>query len=213
MPPTQIASPSDDDQVICTTCQHSNIAGSAFCENCGAQLPVPQAPVETPPPPPVEAPPPPPVQPPSPPPPLEEEWPETPEPEESTAPQTAPQTAPPEPQAPAPVDTVSGHLLIQETNASLSIPQGKQTIVIGREDPVSGIFPDIDLDPMGGHEAGVGRRHAQISVHDGQLYVEDLDSVNGTALNKEKLSPRQPQPLKDGDELRLGKMVLIYQTE
>ena len=85
--------------------------------------------------------------------------------------------------------------------------------MLGREDPVSGIFPDIDLDPVGGHEAGVGRQHAQLSIQDEQLYVEDLDSVNGTALNKQRLAARQPQPLKDGDELRLGKMVLIYHTD
>jgi len=149
--------------------------------------------------PPVQAPPAPPQQPEP-----EEQWPETPEPKP---------TAPPEVQAPAPVDTISGSLVIQETNVPLSIPQGKQTIVIGREDPVSGIFPDIDLDPVGGHEMGVGRRHAQLIIQERQLYVEDLDSVNGTALNKQKLVPRQPQPLKDGDELRLGKMVLIYQAE
>ena len=193
LPPTQMASPSGGDQVICPTCQHSNIAGSAFCENCGAQLPAAQPSVQPPPPPPPQ-----PVP--------EEQWPETPEPEQ-------PPTAPPEVPAPAPVDTISGSLVIQETNVPLSIPLGKQTIVIGREDPVSGIFPDIDLDPVGGHEMGVGRRHAQLIIQESQLYVEDLDSVNGTALNKQKLAPRQPQPLKDGDELRLGKMVLIYHAE
>ena len=81
---------------------------------------------------------------------------------------------------------------------------------MGREDPVSGVFPDIDLDPHGGHESGVGRRHAQLIWQGGQVCLEDLDSVNGTAVNRQRLAPRQPQPLKDGDEVRLGKMILIY---
>jgi pSer/pThr/pTyr-binding forkhead associated (FHA) protein len=100
--------------------------------------------------------------------------------------------------------------VIQASNVSLAIPPGKQAIVIGREDPVSGVFPDIDLDPHGGHEAGVGRRHAQLILQGSQLYIEDLDSVNGTVVNKEKLAPRQPHLLNHGDELRFGKMVLMY---
>jgi pSer/pThr/pTyr-binding forkhead associated (FHA) protein len=115
----------------------------------------------------------------------------------------------PTPQPPPP-DSVTGRLVIQASNVSLAIPQGKTVIVIGREDPVSGVFPDIDLDPHGGHEGGVGRRHAQIILQGGQLYIEDLDSVNGTVVNKQKIAPRQPRSLNHGDELRFGKMVLTY---
>ncbi|MBN1149441.1 MAG: FHA domain-containing protein [Anaerolineales bacterium] len=192
VPPTQLASPSGSDEVVCTVCQHKNIAGSAFCENCGAQLPAVMPPVQPPPPP-------------------AEQWPETPAPEEPTSPPVAPPAI--QTPAPAPVTTIPGRLVIQETNVSLSIPQGKQIVVLGREDPVSGVFPDIDLDPVGGHESGVGRQHAQLKIQDGQLFVEDLDSVNGTALNRQRLAPKQSQPLKDGDELRLGKMVLIYHAD
>ncbi len=107
---------------------------------------------------------------------------------------------------------VTGRLVIQETNIALAIPAGKQTVIIGREDPVSGVFPDIDLDPHGGHEAGVGWRHAQLVSQQGQVYIEDLDSVNGTIVNRQKIVPRQPYLLHSGDELRLGKMALIYYT-
>jgi pSer/pThr/pTyr-binding forkhead associated (FHA) protein len=40
--------------------------------------------------------------------------------------------------------------------------------------------------------------------------IEDLESVNGTVINKQKISPRQPHPVHNGDEIRLGKMVLMY---
>ena len=115
---------------------------------------------------------------------------------------------------PAPVvGSIPGRLVIQSLNISIPIPSGKPTVVIGREDPVSGIFPDIDLDPHGGHEAGVGRRHAQLVLQGGQILLEDLDSVNGTVVNKVKLLPHKPQPLQHGDEVRFGKMVLIYMSK
>jgi pSer/pThr/pTyr-binding forkhead associated (FHA) protein len=101
-------------------------------------------------------------------------------------------------------------LVILETQVSLPIPAGKQEIVLGREDPVSGIFPDIDLDPYGGHEAGVGRRHARLIIKSGQVYLEDLDSVNGTAVNRQRIPAHQSVLLKSGDEVRLGKMVLMF---
>ncbi|MCZ7553077.1 MAG: hypothetical protein M5U05_10915 [Anaerolineales bacterium] len=47
--------------------------------------------------------------------------------------------------------SIPGRLVIVETNVSLAIPPGSQSIIIGREDPVSGVFPDLDLDPHGGH--------------------------------------------------------------
>lgn len=110
------------------------------------------------------------------------------------------------------IGTVTGRLVIQESNTSLPIPPGKQEILLGREDPVSNIFPEINLDPVGGQEGGVSRRHARISIQNGVMMVEDLNTVNGTALNRQKLTPGMPMPLNNGDELRLGKLILHYFT-
>jgi hypothetical protein len=176
--------------IICPMCQHPNIAGAAFCENCGAQLESPKA---------VEAP----VKAPEP---VEPVLPPTPRPAPAPLPGAEAPAAPPAAQQ----GGITGRLVITDSQVTLPIPAGKQTIVIGREDPVSGVFPDIDLDPHGGHEGGVGRRHAQLIWKDGQVYLEDLESVNGTAVNRRRLTPRQPQALESGDEIRLGKMALIY---
>jgi uncharacterized Zn finger protein (UPF0148 family) len=192
VPPTFLVPQGEAGEIICPNCQHNNIAGSAFCENCGTQLsqvkPQAQAPA------PAQAAAQKPYQPPM----------------QPAAPLATPAQAAQPPAAPA--GFVTGRLVIQESNISLSIPGGKQTVIIGREDPVSGVFPDIDLDPHGGHEAGVGRRHAQLVAQGGQVYIEDLDSVNGTIVNKQKITPHQPYLLRSGDEFRLGKMALVYYT-
>jgi hypothetical protein len=46
-------------------------------------------------------------------------------------------------------------------------------------------------------------RHARLSYHHGQWWVEDLGSMNGTFLNQEKLTV--PVVLTTGDEIRCGK--------
>ena len=84
------------------------------------------------------------------------------------------------------------------------------TIVIGRRDPASGSYPDIDLSIEGPNGASVSRRHAQITVEAKQLYIEDLNSTNFTQLNGKKLQPGQKYPLKNGDEIRLGSVLLVY---
>lgn len=108
------------------------------------------------------------------------------------------------------MQAISGRFVIQDTRVSIPIPPDKLEIILGREDPVSGIFPDIDLDPHGGHEAGVGRRHARLILRSGQVYLEDLDSVNGTIVNRQRIPAHQPVALKSGDEIRLGKLALVY---
>ena len=110
-----------------------------------------------------------------------------------------------------PKPVAGGRLVIQTTNVSFPISPDKQVLMIGREDPVGGVFPDIDLEPHGGHDAGVGRRHAQVIVKGDEIYIEDLDSVNGTMVNRHRVQPHQPYLIHPGDEVRLGKMVMIYQ--
>jgi FHA domain-containing protein len=94
--------------------------------------------------------------------------------------------------------------------------QGKKFVLnpaesqIGRWDADGGIFPDVDLD-SDDPEAKVSRRHARVSCRDGQYFLEDLGSTNGTFVNRGKrLPPGQPQPLNDGDEIIVGKTFLRF---
>lgn len=42
----------------------------------------------------------------------------------------------------------------------------------------------------------------------GTVVIEDLASVNGTFLNGKRLDPYLPEPLKDGDTVYLGKVLI-----
>jgi hypothetical protein len=81
-------------------------------------------------------------------------------------------------------------------------------LVIGREDPETHLAPDVDLANFGALEKGVSRRHARIVRQDGSLQIVDEGTPNGTYLNGQKLFPNQPRVLRDGDDVRLGHLVL-----
>ena len=81
---------------------------------------------------------------------------------------------------------------------------------IGRWDADGGVFPDVDLD-TDDPEAKVSRRHARITLSNGQYFLEDLGSTNGTFINRGKrLPPGQRQALCDGDEIIVGKTFLRF---
>ena len=84
--------------------------------------------------------------------------------------------------------------------------QSVASVVIGR--PRTGVHVDIDLTP----DLRVSRPHARISSADGQYWIEDLNSVNWTYLNNQRLSPDKPAPLQEGDLLRLGNVLLTFRA-
>ncbi len=102
--------------------------------------------------------------------------------------------------------------LVVEADGQTFDLAGKSEILIGREDPISNIYPDVDLTPHGGEEGGVSRLHAKIFLQGSQYMVEDENSTNFTFVNKQKLAPKTPTPINNGDELRLGRVVMKFQT-
>jgi hypothetical protein len=103
----------------------------------------------------------------------------------------------------------AARLTLKEDGAEFSL-EGKSEFLIGREDPVSNIYPDIDLTPHNGEDYGVSRMHAKIYVQGGQYLVEDLNSTNFTYINRQKLTPKTPTAIKDGDEVRFGKVEATF---
>jgi len=80
-------------------------------------------------------------------------------------------------------------------------------VIVGRSDENKRIYPDIDLTPHGALDKGVSRRHAVIRRSQDHLTITDLGSANGTFVNGRQVFPNQPHILRDGDELRFGKLV------
>jgi serine/threonine protein kinase len=90
----------------------------------------------------------------------------------------------------------------------------KESVLIGRTDPHTGIFPEIDLT-MYDPETKVSRRHARIYRQGEQFLIEDLGSVNGTFVNSIngasiRLNTKSPRVLSTGDELKLGGTTLKF---
>lgn len=83
-----------------------------------------------------------------------------------------------------------------------------EELVIGRIDPDTHQSPPIDLTGFGALDKGVSRRHAAILRKDGSLHIVDKGSPNGTFLNGQRLVADQPRVLRDGDDIRLGYLVM-----
>ena len=107
--------------------------------------------------------------------------------------------------------------LMIEGTSELSAPVfslQKEDNLLGRRDPMSNIFPEVDLskyDP----QTKISRRHARIWREGNSFMVEDLGSSNGTLLTRPgsdtmRLIPKQPQLLAAGDRIRLGDATLHF---
>lgn len=70
-------------------------------------------------------------------------------------------------------------------------------VTVGR-DPSSDIFLD---------DGTVSRHHAVFVREDGRYSIEDVGSLNGTYVNRQRVDKQQ---LKNGDELMIGKFRLVF---
>ncbi len=182
----------------CGICGYDNVANTLFCEECGATLTPPVAPA---PPPPQSAP-------------LFARVVERPvtggieaaRPGEQDAEAPAITDAP-GPDGAAPRATAT--YLTSESGRRLEVP-AQDVVIVGREDMRSGIRPDVDLTLDGASAAGVSRRHCRLLRGVDGWRVEDLMSTNYTVLNGKALPAHTPTLVRDGDELRLGKLRLRF---
>jgi hypothetical protein len=182
--------------IQCAECGHENMDGLEYCDACGAKLPASAAP--TPEIVPAES---------------------APVDVETEAP--APVESATAVEAPAPVEsaTAAGGSPASQLKAKMTIIRGgtlgKEFLLqegnnlIGRWDPDSGAFPEVDLE-MDDPEARISRKHALIRVGD-PTTIEDIGSLNGTFVNRgHRLEPGAPVELHDGDEVIIGKTFLRF---
>lgn len=53
-------------------------------------------------------------------------------------------------------------------------------------------------------DAGISRVHVVIWLQDGQIWIEDQNSKNGTRINDAPIPPSRPYPIQEGDVVQLG---------
>ena len=59
-------------------------------------------------------------------------------------------------------------------------------------------------------DISVSRIHARILDEKGSVYLEDLNSTNGTFKNGLRLQPYEKRKLEIGDEIKCGKIIIIF---
>ena len=98
-------------------------------------------------------------------------------------------------------------LFVRGAQRPLAIQMGgKPEMVVGRRAPDSNANPDIDLGPFQAGDYGVSRLHAKLRFQDNTLTITDLDSVNHTYINGQRLHAHEVRVLRDGDEIRLARL-------
>jgi pSer/pThr/pTyr-binding forkhead associated (FHA) protein len=83
----------------------------------------------------------------------------------------------------------------------------------GREGEVVGLTSDVLTIGRSPHsdlfldDVTVSRHHARVLCDGGEFMVEDLNSLNGTYVNRKRIERHR---LLDGDELQIGKFKLAF---
>jgi|GEM_PF-2893354 len=86
-------------------------------------------------------------------------------------------------------------------NAVLRVLQGS---VLKREVPVSPKGTDVGRYLLAPEDDFISRNHARFFHADGQFWIEDLNSLNGTSVNGLAIPPGGRHPLVPGDWIRLA---------
>ncbi|MCX6016049.1 MAG: protein kinase [Chloroflexales bacterium] len=102
-------------------------------------------------------------------------------------------------------------LIVASPRGSHRVRLDRYPARIGRRDAAQRLYPEIDLAD---YDRGVAsRNHALITEQDGVHMLEDLASLNGTALNGKIVPAHQPQRLRPGDRIRIGEVEIEFRWE
>ena len=203
--------------IKCSECGYENMDGLDYCDGCGAKLtaaaetgaaapapaPEPSKPAEAPAAAAPEAAP------------AAEEVKPAEAPTGEIKPEAAPAAAP-APAAPpsgAPMAFKATLKVIRGGRKDQEFPLEDGNNLVGRWDPDTGSFPEVDLD-ADDPEAKISRKHALIRIADGKITVEDIGSLNGTYVNRgARLAPGTAIELNNGDEVIIGKTFLKLRVD
>lgn len=112
---------------------------------------------------------------------------------------------------PPPPSQIQPRLLVirgEQPDVVYPILAGRNLIGRSADQPV-----DIDLDGQEPVERiWTSRHHAVVTFDRGSLMLEDLNSLNGTFINRQRIYPGQVRPLKAGDVVQIGTVQLRVLT-
>jgi FHA domain len=199
--------------IKCSECGLENMDGLDYCDGCGAKLSASAPEVAPPPPAAAEASPTPVVE--TPPVPAAEMKPAEEPPMEKPSEAPPGEIKPPPAETPAPIEAVESGApfkaklsMVRGGRKGQEFPLENGNNLVGRWDPETGAFPEVDLD-ADDPEAKISRKHALIRIDAGKITIEDIGSLNGTFVNRQpRLAPGSPVELKGGDEIIIGKTFL-----
>ena len=82
--------------------------------------------------------------------------------------------------------------------------------------PLNAPMIDMGRDPNNGvpmpQDTNASRRHATLTIENGQTLITDNGSSNGTFVNGVRINPQSPQPLRPGDEVQVGMTRFRYEA-
>lgn len=88
---------------------------------------------------------------------------------------------------------------------------GSET-TIGHKDPITGIYPDVDLTPVDPQHS-VSRRHAKIYRRGPAFFLaEEIGTMGATFVNGTGLETGVPVQIHSCDKLRFGVVELQFQV-
>jgi hypothetical protein len=115
---------------------------------------------------------------------------------------------------------------VTQPHTAQAEPEEDKTVLLGKSAPfrparlaVEGKAIELVPDAIMGRkesnhvmvdDPGVSRQHARFSVASEGWTLTDLGSSNGTSLNGKELEPNKAYPLKDGDLIQAGAIVLTF---
>jgi hypothetical protein len=112
-------------------------------------------------------------------------------------------------QAPA---AEAAHIALMIAGAGAPIPLNLESqTVLGRYDADRRQQPDVDLTAYEAFEKGVSGLHAVIQHTTEGVQIVDMGSTNGTYVNGRRLIPDRHYILRDGDEIRLSRLIANIQ--
>lgn len=103
---------------------------------------------------------------------------------------------------------ITAVLILEESGWRVPLPDREQ-VIIGRRDQYSGEQPDVDLEPYNAESHGISRRHVRIEQSQSRYLLEDLESVNLTYVNDQRLEAGRQIELQDRDRIVMGSLNMM----